>query len=50
LALPFDHTGGCLFCRGGDLETAIEWVPHPGRWLDFFDYKTGEIAVVLSRR
>jgi hypothetical protein len=34
----------------GDLETAVEWVPHPGRWLDFFDHKTGGIAVVLSRR
>ena len=34
----------------GDLETAVEWVPHPGRWLNFFDYTAGEIAVVLSRR
>ena len=34
----------------GDLETAVEWVPHPGRWLDFFDHKTGGIAGVLSRR
>jgi hypothetical protein len=37
-------------CRLGDLETAIEWVPHPGRWLDFFNYKTGANAVVLSWR
>jgi len=33
----------------GDLEAAVESVPHPGRWLDFFDYKTGGNAVVLSR-
>jgi hypothetical protein len=54
-ASPFDHTGGCrtgsyAISRRGDLETAIEWVPRPRRWLVFFDYKTGGIAVVLNRR
>ena len=29
----------------GDLETAVEWVPHPGRWLVFFDYKPAELVV-----
>src|SRR5450432_2848296 len=33
-----------------DLETAIECVLHPGRWLVFFDYKTVRNAVVLFRR
>ena len=54
-ASPFDHTAGCrtgsyAISRRGDLETAIEWVPRPRRWLVFFDYKTGGIAVVLNRR
>jgi hypothetical protein len=33
-----------------DLETAIECVLCPGRWLVFFDYKTGGNVVVLSRQ
>jgi hypothetical protein len=43
------HASQALF-RRGDLETAVEWVPRPGRWLVFFDYNTGRIAVVLNRR
>ena len=53
-ASPFEHTGGCrtgsyTISRRGDLETAVEWVPRPRRWLVFFDYETGGIAVVLDR-
>jgi hypothetical protein len=43
------HGSQVLF-RRGDLETTVEWVPHPGRWLVFSDYKTGGIAVLLFRR
>jgi hypothetical protein len=36
-ASPFDHTGGCRILRRqivkADLETAVECVLHPGRWL-----------------
>ena len=35
-AAPFDHTAVVASCEGdgqvGDLETAIAWVLHPGRW------------------
>src|SRR5205085_326644 len=36
--------------QAGDLETAVEWVPRPRRWLVFFDYEIGGIAVILNRR
>lgn len=35
----------------GNLESSVESIPRPRRWLFFSgDYKTGEIAVVLFRR
>jgi hypothetical protein len=33
-----------------NLETILECIPHPRRWLFFIDYKTGAGAVVLNRR
>ena len=52
-ATPLDHTRGCRTCEesisGGDLETAVECVLRPGRWLVSLTTKTGGIAVVLSR-
>ena len=33
-----------------NLESRVECVPRPGRWLFFFDHRTGGIAVVLNRR
>jgi hypothetical protein len=33
-----------------NLESCVEWVPRPRRGRVFFDYETGGIAVLLSRR
>ena len=36
------HLGDSTFTLG-DLETAVEYVPHPGRRLNFFDYKPAKL-------
>src|ERR1700749_4504156 len=46
-ASPFDHTGGCRILRRQivrpDLETAVEYVLHPGRWLFYSAAKPPEM-------
>jgi hypothetical protein len=48
---PFDHTRRCRILRRGrlqteDLETAVECVPHPRRWL--ISFRTTVPAEMLS--
>ena len=44
-----DHIAAAGLIASRNLESGVEWVPHPRRCHRFANYKTGEIAVVLFR-